>query len=180
MCIRKVNSWSHYGGSWFVWARAAPSRWPPIESRKWNHGTHGIHGKRTGEEISRSDSTGSPTAIEPLRHQPQRRPSNGFRPLRFRVFRVFRGSILCKKSLGTCSPGCAYFCDAHPKARTDALHIALVAHHRIQFLLTWNCRHIANAKILARIHTVLTDFSIPIPVICTPEEMLDNDPDSDD
>ncbi len=67
-----------------------------------------------------------------------------------------------------------------PKARTDALHIALVAHHRIRFILTWNCRHIANAKILARIHTVLTDFSIPIPVICTPEEMLANDPDTDD
>jgi predicted nucleic acid-binding protein len=34
------------------------------------------------------------------------------------------------------------------KARTDALHIATVAHHRIQYLLTWNCRHIANARIL--------------------------------
>jgi len=62
-----------------------------------------------------------------------------------------------------------------PKARTDALHIAIVAHHRIQYLLTWNCRHIANAKILPRIHAVMTDLFIPIPVICTPEEMLAND-----
>ncbi len=67
-----------------------------------------------------------------------------------------------------------------PKARTDALHIALVAHHRIPYLLTWNCRHIANAKILTRIHAVLADLSIPIPVICTPEEMLANDPETND
>ena len=65
------------------------------------------------------------------------------------------------------------------KARTDALHIAMVAHHRIQYLLTWNCRHIANARILPRIHNVLSDLSIPIPVICTPEEMVGNDPEID-
>lgn len=64
------------------------------------------------------------------------------------------------------------------RARTDALHIAMVAHHRIQFLLTWNCRHIANALILPRIHAVLNDLSIPIPVICTPEEMVGNDPEA--
>lgn len=63
-----------------------------------------------------------------------------------------------------------------PKARTDALHIAMVAHHRIQYLLTWNCRHIANATILPRIYTLLDDLSIPIPVICTPEEMVNNEP----
>ena len=62
-----------------------------------------------------------------------------------------------------------------PKASIDALHIAIVAHHRIQYLLTWNCRHIANAKILPRIHEVLTDLGIPIPIICTPEEMVDDD-----
>lgn len=62
-----------------------------------------------------------------------------------------------------------------PKAQVDALHIASVAHHRIQYLLTWNCTHIANAKILPRIHSVLTDLGIPIPIICTPEEMLGDD-----
>lgn len=67
-----------------------------------------------------------------------------------------------------------------PGARTDALHIAMVAHHRIQFLLTWNCRHIANATILVRIHELLADLSIPIPVICTPEEMLSHEPELDD
>ncbi len=64
-------------------------------------------------------------------------------------------------------------------AQVDALHIAAVAHHRIQYLLTWNCRHIANAKILPRIHGVMTDLGIPIPIICTPEEMLGDDTEND-
>lgn len=67
-----------------------------------------------------------------------------------------------------------------PKAQVDALHIATVAHHRIQYLLTWNCKHIANAKILPRIHQVLIDAGVPIPVICTPEELLGNDSEIDD
>lgn len=62
-----------------------------------------------------------------------------------------------------------------PKAVFDALHIAITAHHRIEYLLTWNCRHIANAKILPRIHAVLNDLSVPIPIICTPEEMVEDD-----
>lgn len=62
-----------------------------------------------------------------------------------------------------------------PKASIDALHIAMVAHHRIQYLLTWNCKHIANARILPRIHDVVTDLGCPIPIICTPEEMVDDD-----
>ena len=58
------------------------------------------------------------------------------------------------------------------KAQLDALHIATVAHHQIQYLLSWNCKHIANAKILPRIHDLLTRLDIPIPIICTPEEFL--------
>lgn len=67
-----------------------------------------------------------------------------------------------------------------PKAQVDALQSATVAHHRIQYLLTWNCKHIANAKILPRIHQVLTDVGVPVPVICTPEELLGNDSEIDD
>lgn len=66
------------------------------------------------------------------------------------------------------------------KAQVDALHIATVAHHRIQYLLTWNCKHITNAQILPRIHQVLTDAGVPIPVICTPEELLGNDSEIED
>ena len=59
-----------------------------------------------------------------------------------------------------------------PQASIDALHIAMAARHEIQYLLTWNCKHIANAKILPRIYKVLLDLGCPIPIICTPEEML--------
>ncbi len=65
------------------------------------------------------------------------------------------------------------------KAQVDALHIASVAHHRIQYLLTWNCKHIANAKILPRIYEVLTALGIPLPIICTPEELLGDDAEED-
>ena len=61
------------------------------------------------------------------------------------------------------------------KAQVDALHIAAVAHHEIQYLLTWNCKHIANAKILPGIHDLLARRGIPIPIICTPEELLGDD-----
>lgn len=67
-----------------------------------------------------------------------------------------------------------------PKARTDALHIAVVAHHRVQYLLTWNCRHIANGRILPKIHKVLNDLGIQVPIICTPEEMVNYDPETID
>lgn len=65
------------------------------------------------------------------------------------------------------------------KAQVDALHIAAVAHFRIQYLLTWNCKHIANAKTLPRIHDVLTRLGIPIPIICTPEELLGDESEAD-
>ena len=61
------------------------------------------------------------------------------------------------------------------KAQVDALHLATVAHHRIDYLLTWNCTHIANARILPRIHRVLAEMNCFIPIICTPEEMLDDE-----
>lgn len=60
-------------------------------------------------------------------------------------------------------------------AQVDALHIAAVVHHRVNYLLTWNCRHIANARILPRIHEFLMEAGIPIPIICTPEELLGDD-----
>lgn len=62
-----------------------------------------------------------------------------------------------------------------PKAQVDALHIAIAAHHRIDYLLTWNCTHIANARILPRIHEVIADLGCYLPIICTPEEMVDDE-----
>jgi hypothetical protein len=57
-------------------------------------------------------------------------------------------------------------------AQLDALHIAATAFHELEYLLTWNCTHIANAKILPRIRDLLMELGYPMPIICTPEEMV--------
>jgi hypothetical protein len=63
------------------------------------------------------------------------------------------------------------------KAAEDALHLALAAVHGIQFLLTWNVKHIANATMRQAIERVCRDSGFEPPVICTPEELEDDDTD---
>ena len=59
------------------------------------------------------------------------------------------------------------------RAKEDALHLAAAAVHKMDFLLTWNCRHIANPDILRRIILWHSDSSIhQFPVICTPAEFF--------
>jgi hypothetical protein len=58
------------------------------------------------------------------------------------------------------------------KASGDAAHIALAAAHRIHFLLTWNCRHIANAEILRQVERVCRAHHLDCPVVCTPHELM--------
>ena len=60
------------------------------------------------------------------------------------------------------------------KARLDALHICTAAFHRLDYLLTWNCAHIANARTLPRIRNILSELGYDLPVVCTPEEMIDD------
>ena len=57
-------------------------------------------------------------------------------------------------------------------AATDAAHIAVCVVHEIDFLLTWNCRHIANAEIQKKIASVVEGLGYQIPEICTPEELM--------
>lgn len=59
-----------------------------------------------------------------------------------------------------------------PNATADALHIAYAAAHRMTYLLTWNCRHIANAERLPAIEQFLEDQGCHIPIVCTPEELM--------
>ncbi len=60
-----------------------------------------------------------------------------------------------------------------PKAATDALHIAISVGNGINYLLTWNCRHIANATLEARMETVCESFGLRLPTICTPEQLIE-------
>ena len=58
------------------------------------------------------------------------------------------------------------------KAIEDALHIAIATLHHVDFLLTWNCRHIANPVIQEGIAEYLEQRGLFLPIICTPEELL--------
>ena len=57
-------------------------------------------------------------------------------------------------------------------AAEDAVHIALAATNGMDYLLTWNCKHIANASVRRRIETALLQMGYMCPTICTPEELL--------
>lgn len=58
------------------------------------------------------------------------------------------------------------------KARLDALHIAVAAVNRMDYLLTWNCRHIANATLRNTMRDICTTAGYVLPVICTPQELI--------
>ena len=58
------------------------------------------------------------------------------------------------------------------KARTDAEHIAYAATNSVRFLLTWNCKHLANRMILRRVTQRCESHGFPCPQICTPETMM--------
>ena len=60
------------------------------------------------------------------------------------------------------------------KARVDAFHIAICVVHEVSYLMTWNCTHIANAKIIKDVSAFLTERGLGMPVICTPDSLLDN------
>lgn len=64
-----------------------------------------------------------------------------------------------------------------PESQTnDALHIAMAATHRVQYLISWNFRHIVNASLRPAVERICHDSGFDPPVICTPEELLeDND-----
>jgi hypothetical protein len=59
------------------------------------------------------------------------------------------------------------------KAEVDAYHVALATVHGIQYFLTWNCRHIANASLRPRIESVCRELGDEPPCICTPQELME-------
>jgi len=60
------------------------------------------------------------------------------------------------------------------KAKTDALHIAVATVHGIDYLLTWNCKHIANAALRPKIESVCRAAGYEPPIICTPLELMED------
>jgi len=61
-------------------------------------------------------------------------------------------------------------------AEADAVHLALASISGMDYLLTWNCRHIARGSIIRSVPIVNGEFGYESPTICTPEELLYEDP----
>jgi hypothetical protein len=59
-----------------------------------------------------------------------------------------------------------------PHAFPDAAHVAVAAVHAVNYLLTWNCKHLANAQIARRMALVCAKLGRAMPTICTPEELM--------
>jgi predicted nucleic acid-binding protein len=59
-----------------------------------------------------------------------------------------------------------------PKASNDALHMALATVHSLNYLLTWNCKHMANAHIQRKLSQISFELGYELPVICTPYELM--------
>jgi hypothetical protein len=59
------------------------------------------------------------------------------------------------------------------KADVDAVHIAVATVHGMDYLLTWNCKHIANAQIQGKLAEISLDFGYELPILCTPYELLE-------
>jgi hypothetical protein len=54
----------------------------------------------------------------------------------------------------------------------DALHLALASYHKCDFLVTWNCQHLANANKFGHIRRVNTMLGLFVPILVTPLELL--------
>ncbi|PWU17368.1 MAG: DNA-binding protein [Verrucomicrobia bacterium] len=57
-------------------------------------------------------------------------------------------------------------------AEDDAMHVALATTHGMDFLLTWNFTHIANAATEATVRQTCEEQGFHLPVICTPDELM--------
>lgn len=64
------------------------------------------------------------------------------------------------------------------RARVDALHVAVATVHGMDYLLTWNCKHIANASLRGGIEQLCRVAGYEPPVICTPLELAKEEPDA--
>jgi hypothetical protein len=61
------------------------------------------------------------------------------------------------------------------KATIDAFHISVAAVNGVEYLLTWNCKHIANPALRPRIERICRDMGYEPPAICTPPELMEMD-----
>jgi predicted nucleic acid-binding protein len=59
------------------------------------------------------------------------------------------------------------------KSFRDAAHLSVASVHNIDYLVTWNCAHLANGEIIKKLMKINESFGINTPIICTPEELME-------
>jgi len=59
------------------------------------------------------------------------------------------------------------------RAKIDAFHLAMAAAYEMDYLLSWNCRHIASAQVQKTIQRLNDELEIPTPIMCTPEALME-------
>lgn len=59
------------------------------------------------------------------------------------------------------------------KSIRDAIHLAVACVHNIDYLVTWNCRHIANGEVIKKLMKINEPLGVHTPIICTPEELME-------
>lgn len=64
-------------------------------------------------------------------------------------------------------------CGLPRSASADATHVSLTAVNKIDFLLTWNCAHLANSQVADKIAAICRSNGYTCPVLCTPEQLLE-------
>ena len=90
----------------------------------------------------------------------------GWRPWRMSAFcRSRRRLTSCRRRW--CGGGAV-----PERAETDALHLAVAAVHGVDYLLTWNCRHLDNAETKPVMRRICGECGYLMPEVCTPQELM--------
>jgi len=59
------------------------------------------------------------------------------------------------------------------KAKADTYHLAISCLYEMDFLVTWNCSHLANGFIIKQLEKINSNLGVKNPLICTPEELME-------
>lgn len=59
------------------------------------------------------------------------------------------------------------------RARADIVHLAFAVAYKMDYVVTWNCRHLANGETIRRLRNANQELQRTTPIIVTPEELLE-------
>jgi hypothetical protein len=123
-------------------------------TREWWREERGLYRCVTSEEVIREASLGDPTMsrrrLESLSEMPVLRVDD--------AVRLLAKELVQERLLP-------------PTVISDALHAAVASLHKVDYLLTWNCRHLANPHLQKGLRTFMAARRLVLPEICTPIDL---------